>query len=42
MRLEQGGQVLVARQCCLHVASGKRAVQYLVGRRMDAPPRGHV
>lgn len=42
MRLEDEGQVLVARQCCLDPKSGKRAVQYLVGRRMEVPPKGHV
>lgn len=42
MRLEEDGQVLVARQCCLDVKSGKRAVQYLVGRRYETPPKGHV
>jgi hypothetical protein len=42
LRLEEGGQVLVARQCCLQVATGKRAVQYLVGRRLERPPKGHV
>jgi len=42
LKLEEGGQVLVARQCCLQVATGKRAVQYLVGRRLEHPPKGHV
>lgn len=42
MRLEEGGNVLVARQCCLQVSTGKRAVQYLVGRRHAQPLKGHV
>lgn len=42
MRLEEDGQVLVARQCCLDVKSGKRAVQYLVGRHWDKPPKGSI
>lgn len=42
MRLEDDGQVIVARQCCLDIKSGKRAVQYLVGKRYEVPPKGHV
>jgi hypothetical protein len=31
LSLEDNGQVVVDRMCCMHVASGKRAVQYQVG-----------
>eukprot|EP00882_Tetradesmus_deserticola_P002483 GHRQ01002644.1.p1 GENE.GHRQ01002644.1~~GHRQ01002644.1.p1 ORF type:complete len:401 (+),score=159.82 GHRQ01002644.1:1044-2246(+) len=42
LRFEEEGQVLVARQCCLDVKSGKRAVQYLVGRHWDEAPKGSI
>uniref|UniRef100_A0A383WPQ1 Uncharacterized protein n=1 Tax=Tetradesmus obliquus TaxID=3088 RepID=A0A383WPQ1_TETOB len=40
LSLEEDGQVVVDRMCCMHVASGKRAVQYQVGRRREHPPSG--
>jgi hypothetical protein len=42
MRFEEGGQVLVARQCALDTKSDKRAVQYLVGRHWDEAPKGSI
>jgi hypothetical protein len=30
LTLEDNGQVVVDRMCCMHVASGKRATQYQV------------
>lgn len=42
MRLEEGGQVIVDRMCCLEVKSGNTATQYVVGHRHAVPPRGHV
>ncbi len=35
MRMEEEGNILISRQCAKHVASGKTAVQYLVGRRIS-------
>lgn len=42
MRFEEEGKVLVARQCCLDSKSGKRAVQYLVGRWWEHAPKGSI
>eukprot|EP00879_Flechtneria_rotunda_P014046 GHRR01014674.1.p1 GENE.GHRR01014674.1~~GHRR01014674.1.p1 ORF type:complete len:125 (+),score=16.62 GHRR01014674.1:2-376(+) len=42
MRLEEDGQVLVGRQCALEVKTGTKAIQFLVGRRLDKPPKGAV
>lgn len=39
MRLEAGGDVIVDKQTCLHVESGKRAMQYLVGFRRPLPDK---
>lgn len=39
MRLEQGGEVIVDKMTCLHVESGKRATQYLVGHRRPLPDK---
>ena len=42
-RLEDGGAVIVSRQCCRHYASGRTATQYLVGEWAgEAPPPGHI
>lgn len=35
-------KVLVTRQCCLEVKSGKHALQFLVGQHWDTPPRGSI
>ena len=42
MRLEDQGNVIVSRQMCKHLASGKMARQYLIGNWMKKPPPGHV
>jgi hypothetical protein len=42
LRLEESGQVIVDRQCLLELKTGRKAIQYLVGRRHDVPPKGHV
>ncbi|KAF6257129.1 hypothetical protein COO60DRAFT_33644 [Scenedesmus sp. NREL 46B-D3] len=39
MRLEEGGQVIVDKMTGLHVESGKRATQYLVGHRRPLPEK---
>lgn len=42
-RLEDEGNTIVSRQCCKHFASGRTAVQYLVGDWLGLhPPPGHV
>ncbi|KAI8468804.1 MAG: hypothetical protein J3K34DRAFT_425963 [Monoraphidium minutum] len=42
-RLEDEGNTIISRQCCKHLASGRTAVQYLVGDWKGAdPPPGAV
>eukprot|EP00775_Hariotina_reticulata_P008962 gene8962-9137_t len=41
LTLEEDGEVLVDRMCALHVASGKRATQYQVGRRCPLPYKSY-
>ena len=41
-RLEDEGNVIVSRQMCKHLASGKTARQYLIGNWMQDPPAGSV
>jgi hypothetical protein len=42
-RLEDEGNVIVSRQCCKHYASGRAAVQFLVGDWLgEEPPAGHI
>jgi hypothetical protein len=41
-RLDDEGNTIVTRQCCRHYASGRTAVQYLVGEWAgDTPLPGH-
>jgi hypothetical protein len=35
-------KTLVTRQCCLELATGRHAVQYLVGHHWDKPPKGSI
>jgi len=41
--LEEGGKVIASRQTCVHLATGRTAEQFQIGRWMGlVPPPGHA